>query len=127
MPCKIVQTPTAPAAIGPYSQAIEAGNLLFVSGQLGLDPETAALVGEDLATQARQALTNLKAVLLAGGCDLHQVAAVDVFLVEMDDFTEFNAIYEGFFVDHKPARAVVAVKALPKNARIELKCVACRL
>lgn len=126
MPLKIVQTKTAPAAIGPYSQAIEAGNLVFVSGQLGLDPQTTELVGADLATQAKQALANLKAVLLASGCSLDQVAAVDVFLVDMADFAEFNAIYEASFNSHKPARAVVAVKALPKNARIEIKCVACR-
>lgn len=124
MPLKIVETKTAPAAIGPYSQAIEAGNLVFVSGQLGLDPQTAELMGDDLAPQARQALANLKAVLLAAGCGLYQVAAVDVFLADIDDFAEFNAIYEEAFGDHKPARAVVAVKALPKNARVELKCVA---
>ena len=126
MDLKIVQTQTAPAAIGPYSQAIEAGNLVFVSGQLGLDPQTAEFVGEDLASQARQALTNLKAILLASGCGLYHVAAVDVFLSDMDDFSDFNAIYEEFFDIHKPARAVVAVKTLPKNARVEIKCVACR-
>lgn len=127
MALKIVQTKTAPAAIGPYSQAIEAGNLVFVSGQLGIDPQSGELVGEDLASQARQALENLKAVLLASGCGLYHVAAVDVFLADMDDFTAFNAIYEGFFNDHKPARAVVAVKGLPKNACIEIKCVASRI
>lgn len=126
MSLKIVQTKTAPAAIGPYSQAIEAGNVVFVSGQLGLDPQSMELVGQDLATQARQALENLKAVLLASGCGLYQVAAVDVFLADMGDFAEFNAIYETFFSDHKPARAVVAVKGLPKDARIEIKCVASR-
>ena len=126
MSLKIVQTKTAPAAIGPYSQAIETGDLVFVSGQLGLDPQSAELVGEDLSSQARQALENVKAVLLASGCGLYQVAAVDVFLADMDDFAEFNAIYEGVFGDHKPARAVVAVKGLPKNARIEIKCVASR-
>ena len=121
-----IQTKTAPAAIGPYAQGIEAGNLVFVSGQLGLDPTTGDMAGDDLSAQARQALTNLKAVLLAGGCGLYQVAAVDVYLIDMEDFTAFNAIYEEFFSDHKPARAVVAVKALPKNARIEIKCIACR-
>ncbi len=121
-----IQTKTAPAAIGPYAQGIEAGNLVFVSGQLGLDPTTGDLAGDDLSAQARQALTNLKAVLLAGGCGLYQVAAVDVYLIDMEDFAAFNAIYEEFFSDHRPARAVVAVKALPKNARIEIKCIACR-
>lgn len=124
MSLKIVRTNTAPAAIGPYSQAIEAGDFVFVSGQLGLDPQTTELVGADLASQARQALANLKAVLLAAGCGLYQVTAVDVFLADMDDFAQFNAIYEEVFGSHKPARAVVAVKDLPKNARVELKCVA---
>lgn len=121
-----IQTKTAPAAIGPYAQGIEAGNLVFVSGQLGLDPSTGEMAGDDLETQARQALANLKAVLIAGGCALYHVAAVDVYLIDMEDFGAFNSIYEAFFSDHKPARAVVAVKALPKNARIEIKCIACR-
>ena len=121
-----IQTKTAPAAIGPYSQGIEAGNLVFVSGQLGLDPQNGEFAGPELAAQTHQALANLKAVLLAGGCGLYNVAAVDVFLVDMEDFGEFNAIYEAFFGDHKPARAVVAVKTLPKNARVEIKCMACR-
>lgn len=121
-----IQTPSAPAAIGPYAQGIEAGKLVFVSGQLGLDPTRGELAGEDLAAQARQALANLKAILLAGGCAPYHVAAVDVYLTDMDDFAEFNGIYEDFFGDHKPARAVVAVKALPKNARVEIKCIACR-
>jgi 2-iminobutanoate/2-iminopropanoate deaminase len=121
-----IQTKTAPAAIGPYAQGIEAGNLVFVSGQLGLDPSTGEMAGDDLETQARQALDNLKAVLLAGGCALYHVATVDVYLTDMEDFGAFNAIYEAFFSEHKPARAVVAVKALPKNARIEIKCIACR-
>ena len=122
-----IQTKTAPAAIGPYAQGIEAGNLVFVSGQLGLDPSTGEMAGDDLESQARQALANLKAVLLAGGCALYHVAAVDVYLIDMEDFGAFNAIYEAFFNDHKPARAVVAVKALPKGARIEIKCIACRI
>jgi len=117
-----VQTPKAPAAIGPYSQAVVAGDLVFVSGQLGLDPETGEFAGPELATQARQALVNLKTVLAAAGCDMTQVAAVDVFLTDMNDFAAFNAIYAEFFTTHKPARAVVAVKALPKNGVIEIKC-----
>ncbi|MGD8836506.1 MAG: RidA family protein [Desulfobacteraceae bacterium] len=120
----VIKTPKAPAAIGPYSQAIGAGNLVFVSGQLGLDPNTGEMKARDLAGQASQALINLKAVLQAAHCDLHHVTAVDVYLVDMDDFAEFNTIYESFFNGHKPARAVVAVKALPKNGRVEIKCVA---
>jgi 2-iminobutanoate/2-iminopropanoate deaminase len=121
-----IQTQAAPAAIGPYSQGMVAGDLVFVSGQLGLDPQSGALKGQDLDAQARQALTNLKAVLKAVDCGMHQVAAVDVFLTDMNDFAVFNAIYEDFFGSHKPARAVVAVKALPKNALIEIKCMAWR-
>jgi len=121
-----IQTQEAPAAIGPYSQGMVAGDLVFVSGQLGLDPQTGALKGQGLDAQARQALANLKAVLKAADCQLHQVVAVDVFLTDMNDFAAFNAIYEGFFGSHKPTRAVVAVKALPKNAIIEIKCMGWR-
>lgn len=121
---QVIQTETAPAAIGPYSQGIVAGSLVFVSGQLGLDPQTGEMKGEGLAGQASQALANLKSVLLSAGCDLHHVTAVDVYLVDMNDFAAFNAIYEAFFADHKPARAVVAVKALPKNGLVEIKCIA---
>jgi len=122
----IVQTDTAPAAIGPYSQGIVAGDLIFVSGQLGLDSQTGEMKGPDLSSQARQALTNLKAVLEAAQSNLQQVTAVDVYLLDMNDFAEFNGIYETFFGSHKPARAVVGVAALPKNGRIEIKCVAHR-
>lgn len=121
-----IQTEAAPAAIGPYSQAIAAGDLVFVSGQLGLDPQTGEMKGPNLADQAQQALANLKAVLEAANCGTHHVTAVDVYLVNMDDFAQFNAIYESFFDHHKPARAVVAVKALPKNGLVEIKCVASR-
>ena len=122
----VIQTAAAPAAIGPYSQGIAAGGMIFVSGQLGLDPQTGALSGTDLASQAKQALANLAAVLQAAGCKLDDVAAVDVFLTDMEDFLAFNGIYEAFFGGHKPARAVVAVKALPKGGRIEIKCIACK-
>jgi 2-iminobutanoate/2-iminopropanoate deaminase len=119
-----IETDQAPAAIGPYVQSIAAGPLRFVSGQLGLDPQTGELVGTDLATQARQALENLKQILVAAGCGLEQVAAVDVFLTDMGDFIEFNQIYADFFGRHRPARAVVEVGALPKGALVEVKCVA---
>jgi 2-iminobutanoate/2-iminopropanoate deaminase len=119
-----VQTEKAPAAIGPYAQGRIGGGLVFVSGQLGFDPATGDFVGPDTAAQARQALANLQAVLEAAGCGLTDVAAVDVFLVDMADFVAFNQIYQAFFGDHKPARAVVAVKALPKQGRVEVKCIA---
>jgi 2-iminobutanoate/2-iminopropanoate deaminase len=122
----ILQTNEAPAAIGPYSQGIVAGDLVFVSGQLGLDPQTGEMKGADLESQARQALSNLQAVLKAAQCDLNHVTAVDVYLTDMDAFAEFNAIYESYFDTHKPARAVVGVKSLPKNALVEIKCMAHR-
>ncbi|MFP4350119.1 MAG: RidA family protein [Desulfococcaceae bacterium] len=124
MTLKAIHTDKAPAAIGPYSQAISAGPLLFVSGQLGLDPSTGDFVGTDLTSQAKQALTNLREILRAAGGDLADVTAVDVFLADMTKFTEFNAVYETFFTDHRPARAVVEVSGLPKGGRVEIKCIA---
>jgi 2-iminobutanoate/2-iminopropanoate deaminase len=123
---EVIQTDKAPAAIGPYSQGITAGPLVFVSGQLGMDPQTGDLVDDTVASQARQALENLTQVLAAAGVGLNQVAAVDVFLTDMEDFVTFNGVYESVFTDHKPARAVVAVKALPRAACVEIKCVAVR-
>lgn len=119
-----IQTNAAPAAIGPYVQGRKGNGMVFVSGQLGLDPNTGDFAGDDFDTQARQALANLKAILSEAGCTLTDVAAVDVFLADMDDFVPFNRIYQDFFGDHKPARAVVAVKTLPKNGLVELKCIA---
>ena len=101
-----------------------AGDLIFVSGQLGLDPETGEFKGEDLASQAHQALDNLGAILHAGNSGFGQVTAVDVYLADINDFVEFNGIYESYFTDHKPARAVVEVSALPKGGRVEIKCIA---
>ncbi len=124
MTLKSIKTDTAPAAIGPYSQAIAAGPWRFVSGQLGMNPQTGELVAEDLSAQARQALENLIQIVVAGGCTLEQIAAVDVYLTDMSKFAEFNQIYEDVFVDHRPARAVVEVSALPKGAVVEIKCVA---
>lgn len=124
MKCKAIQTSQAPAAIGPYSQAIAARYWLFVSGQLGLDPKTGNLVGADLASQARQALENMRQIVVAGGSDLKSVLSVDVFLTDIDKFAEFNEIYKEFFSDHRPARAVVGVNALPKGACVEIKCIA---
>ena len=123
---KSIFTNKAPSAIGPYSQGIAAGPWLFVSGQLGLNPETGALVGDDLASQAHQALKNLTAVVQAGGCTLADVTAVEVFLTDMGTFAEFNGIYATYFDAHKPARAAVGVAALPKGAVVEIKCTALR-
>jgi 2-iminobutanoate/2-iminopropanoate deaminase len=121
-----VQTDRAPAAIGPYSQGITAGPWLFVSGQLGMNPETGELVGPELAAQARQALDNLEQILSAGGCTLKDVVSVDVFLTDMGNFMEFNGIYGEYFSANKPARAAIEVSALPKGGVVEVKCIACR-
>jgi 2-iminobutanoate/2-iminopropanoate deaminase len=124
MSIKTVQTDKAPAAIGPYSQAIAAGPFLFVSGQIGLAPETAEMVGEDLASQARQALHNMARIVEAAGLSLAQVVAVDVYLTDIRQFASFNEIYQEFFGTHRPARAVVQVGGLPKGAVVEVKCAA---
>jgi 2-iminobutanoate/2-iminopropanoate deaminase len=124
MELKSVQTDKAPAAIGPYSQAIDNGSLLFVSGQLGMNPQSGELVSSEFAPQANQALENLKQIVLAGGSDLTRVVAVDVFVTDIAKFAEFNEIYQNFFPDHRPARAVIEVGDLPKGALVEIKCVA---
>ena len=119
-----VQTDQAPAAIGPYSQAVVAPPFVFVSGQLGMDPATSDLVGDDLKSQARQALENVKQILLAAGSSLEQTAAVEVFLTDMGGFADFNAIYAEYFSAHRPARAAIEVSALPKGGVVEIKCTA---
>ena len=124
MTCKVIQTDRAPAAIGPYSQGIAVAHLLFVSGQLGIQPETGELVSSDFKVQARQALENLLQIVLAAGYNLNQVVAVDVFVTDMNNFTAFNAIYAEYFSEHRPARAVVEVSRLPKDACVEIKCIA---
>jgi 2-iminobutanoate/2-iminopropanoate deaminase len=124
MTLKTVQTDKAPAAIGPYSQAVVAPPFVFVSGQLGMDPATGDLVGQDLESQARQALENLKQILLAAGSSLEKVTAVEVFLTDMGQFAPLNAIYAEYFTAHKPARAAIEVSALPKGGCVEIKCTA---
>ena len=121
-------TEAAPAAVGPYSQAAGLCQLLFVSGQLGLEPGSGNFAGgpEDFAAQSRQALKNLAAILEAGGSALDRVLSVDVFLTDMSRFAEFNAIYEEFFSSHKPARAAIEVAGLPKGGLVEVKCIAAR-
>jgi 2-iminobutanoate/2-iminopropanoate deaminase len=125
MTCKVIQTERAPAAIGPYSQGITVAPWLFVSGQLGIEPETGELVSSDFVPQAKQALENLLQIVLAAGYELNHVAAVDVFVTDMNNFTAFNDIYADYFSEHRPARAVVEVSRLPKDASIEIKCIAC--
>lgn len=124
MSLKTVQTDNAPSAIGPYSQAVVAPPFVFVSGQLGMDPATGDLVGQDLEGQARQALDNLKQILLAAGSSLEKTTVVEVFLTDIQQFAAFNAIYAEYFSTHKPARAAIEVSALPKGACVEIKCTA---
>lgn len=119
---QFIQTDQAAAAVGPYSQAVQAGGLLFVSGQLGLSPVSGELA-EGFAAQTEQALANMRAIIEASGASLTDVAAVDVFVTDMGRFPEFNELYAAFFDGHKPARAVVEVSALPKGGLVELKCV----
>ena len=124
MTCKVIQTDRAPAAIGPYSQGITVAPWLFVSGQLGIQPETGELVSSNFASQARRALENLMQVVRAAGYDLKHVVAVDVFVTDLNHFAAFNEIYAEYFSAHRPARAVVEVSRLPKDACIEIKCIA---
>jgi len=119
-----ISTKDAPKAIGPYSQAVKAGNFLFCSGQIGLDPKTGRLVGDDITTQTKQVLTNLEAVLKEAGSDLDKVVKTTIFLKSMSDFKTVNAIYADAFSDHKPARATVAVSTLPLDVLIEIDCIA---
>jgi 2-iminobutanoate/2-iminopropanoate deaminase len=120
-----VQSAAAPAAIGPYSQAIRSGDLLFCSGQIALDPKTMQMVGATAAEQAEQVLKNLAEVLKAGGASMAHVARTTIYLVSMADFAAVNEVYGRHFGDHKPARATVAVKELPKGGLVEIDCIAC--
>ena len=121
---EIISTNTAPAAIGPYNQAIKCGNLLFTSGQIPLDPASGEVVGEDIKTQTTRVLDNLKAVLEAGGASLSQVIKTTCFLDKMDDFVAFNEVYQAYFTDNAPARSCVAVEKLPKGVMVEVEAVA---
>tara|TARA_B100000683_G_C12279482_1_gene469305 strand:- start:12 stop:401 length:390 start_codon:yes stop_codon:yes gene_type:complete len=124
----IVQTEGAPQAIGPYSQAIFAGNFLFTSGQVALDPITGVMVGEgDVEAQTTVALRNLKEVLRAGGCTVSDVVKTTIFLKDMNDFARVNAIYEKAMDGHRPARSTVEVARLPKDALVEIDAVAIKI
>jgi len=121
-----IQTTAAPAAIGPYSQAIAERQLLFTSGQIPIDPATGELRNSDIATAARQVLANLRAVLVAGGADLSTVVKTTVFLKDMRDFQAFNAVYAEFFKEPFPARSCIQVAGLPKDSLVEIEAVAVR-
>ena len=121
-----IHTENAPAAIGPYSQAVQAGNLLFVSGQLPIDPATGAFAGEHIASQTRQSLTNVRSILEKAGYSCADVVKTTVLLANIEDFAAMNAVYAEFFTENCPARAAYAVKDIPKGALVEIEVVACK-
>jgi 2-iminobutanoate/2-iminopropanoate deaminase len=120
----VVATDTAPAAVGPYSQGVKTGNLIFTAGQLGIDPQTGKFAGDDVAAQTRQAMENLQAVLQAAGTDLEHVVKTTIFVADMQDFGTVNEVYGSFFTDAPPARSTVQVAALPLDGRVEIEMIA---
>ena len=121
---KAIHTPNAPAAIGPYSQGIAADQLAFISGQLPIDPATGSFPGEDITSQTRQSLQNMKAILEANGMTMADVVKTTVLLADIGEFGAMNQVYGEFFSEPYPARAAFQVAALPKNARVEIEAVA---
>ena len=121
---KVISTPNAPAAIGPYSQAIQVGNLIYTSGQIPIDPSTGQFVEGGIKEQTRQSLSNIQAILQEAGSTMASVVKTTVFLADMADFADMNSIYAEFFTEPYPARSAVAVKTLPKNALVEIEVVA---
>ena len=121
-----IHTPKAPAAIGPYSQAVQTGNLVFVSGQLPIDPATGEFAGATIGEQTRQSLTNIQNILEAAGYTMNDVVKTTVLLADIGDFAPMNQVYAEFFTDNKPARAAFAVRDIPKGALVEIEAVACK-
>lgn len=121
---EIIKTENAPGAIGPYSQAVKTGGFVFVSGQIPIDPATGAFVSENVAEQTEQVLKNLKAVLEAAGSSLSAVVKTTVFVADMNDFAAMNEVYARYFTENPPARATVEAARLPKDARVEIECIA---
>ncbi|HEX6478738.1 MAG TPA: RidA family protein [Ktedonobacteraceae bacterium] len=119
-----IHTSHAPAAIGPYSQAIVCGDLVYTSGQIALDPASGELVGENIEAQTHRVLQNLQAVLHSAGASLSSVIKTTVFLMNMSDFQAMNSVYAGYFEGQAPARSTVAVAELPRKARVEIECIA---
>ena len=122
---RIINTTDAPAAIGPYSQGVISNGFLYVSGQLPIDPKTGSFAGEDITSQTRQSLENVKAVVRAAEMSLDDVLKVNVYMKDMEDFAAMNAVYAEYFTSDCPARAAVEVSRLPKDALIEIEAVAC--
>jgi 2-iminobutanoate/2-iminopropanoate deaminase len=120
----IIATDRAPRAIGPYSQAVRAGNFLFASGQIPIDPATGEFIAGGIAEQTEQVFKNLTAVFAAAGVEMNQVVKTTVFLADMDDFTAMNEVYARFFKENPPARATVQAARLPRDARVEIEAIA---
>lgn len=123
---KVINTKNAPAAIGPYSQAIEVNGFVYTSGQLPINPETGEFAGSDIKSQTEQSLKNVKAILEEAGLTMQNVVKTTVFLADMADFAAMNEVYSSYFSEPYPARSAVAVKTLPKAALIEIECVAAK-
>ena len=121
---EVINTKAAPAAIGPYSQAIKVGNLVYTSGQIPIDPTTGSFVEGGIKEQTHQSLTNVKAVLEEAGLTMANVIKTTVFMADMNDFADMNSVYGEFFAEPYPARSAVAVKTLPKGALVEIEVVA---
>ena len=121
---KILSTPHAPGAIGPYSQGVSSQGFLFLSGQIPLDPATGKMIEGDIAAQTERVLENLKAVLESGGSSLRQVVKTTVYLKDMNEFARMNEVYGRYFSENPPARATVEVARLPRDVRVEIDCIA---
>ena len=122
---KVISTKNAPAAIGPYSQALDRGGMVFVSGQIPVDPATGEMA-DDVRAQAAQSLTNLKSILAEAGLGMSDVIKTTVFLADLGDFAAVNEVYASFFSEPYPARSCVQVAAIPKGAKVEIECIAKR-
>ena len=121
---KVITTAKAPAALGPYSQGVRVGDYLFVSGQLGIDPSSVNLIDTNIGTETEQALKNINAILEDSGMTMNHIVKTTVYLTDLANFDEMNQVYSVFFPHNPPARATVEVKRLPKNARVEIDCIA---
>lgn len=121
---EIISTSKAPSAIGPYSQAVKVGNILFISGQIPLDPKSGTMVEGDIKEQTRRVLENIKGILESIGANLTNVVKTTVFMVDLSEFSEMNEVYKEYFSENPPARSTVQVNALPRNAKIEIEAIA---
>lgn len=121
---RIISTEKAPKAIGPYSQAVEANSMLFISGQLAIEPETNQFIGGDIIAQTKHVLENIQSILIAAGSSKDRVLFCTIYLKNLNDFAAFNEVYANFFGEHRPARATVEVSNLPKGALIEISAIA---